>query len=96
MSRKVLKLLLKNELIGLFVEVINSNNPYLIGLKGKIIDETKKTFKIETERGRKILPKDVCVFKFILPTGREIIVDGANLICAPEERAKLLQKLLSR
>ncbi|MGL4669145.1 MAG: ribonuclease P protein component 1 [Methanobacteriaceae archaeon] len=36
----------RHELIGLYVKVIESSNKSLIGIKGKVIDETKKTIKI--------------------------------------------------
>ena len=35
--------------IGSYVEITNSKNKNLIGIKGKIIDETKNTIKIETK-----------------------------------------------
>ena len=37
-----------HELIGLELEVIDSSNKSLIGISGIVIDETKKTLKIET------------------------------------------------
>jgi len=42
----------KEELIGSLVEIIGSKNETLIGLKGKIIDETKNTLIIK--QGNKI------------------------------------------
>ncbi|MDO5849605.1 MAG: ribonuclease P protein component 1 [Methanobacteriaceae archaeon] len=37
-----------HELIGLEVKIVDSTDSYLIGLKGTIVDETKKTFLIQT------------------------------------------------
>ena len=36
-----------HELIGLELKVVDSSNPSLIGLRGTVIDETKKTLLIE-------------------------------------------------
>ena len=45
-------------LIGCFGEVIESKNKALIGLKGKIIDETKNTIKIQVRDKIKIISKN--------------------------------------
>ena len=47
----------KKELIGLSIEVISSKNRTLVGLKGKVIDETKNMFTIETQKGIKKIMK---------------------------------------
>ena len=41
------KRFVKAELIGLTIEITNSKNKSLMGLKGKIIDETKNMLTIE-------------------------------------------------
>lgn len=38
-----------HELIGLELKVVDSSNPSLIGLRGTVIDETKKTLLIEVK-----------------------------------------------
>ena len=38
-----------HELIGLELKVVDSSNPSLIGLEGTVIDETKKTLRIEVK-----------------------------------------------
>ena len=45
-------------LIGCFGEVIESKNKALVGLKGKIIDETKNTIKIQVNDKLKTISKD--------------------------------------
>lgn len=45
------------EFIGLETKIGKSSNTQIVGLKGKIVDETKFTFILETERGQKIIPK---------------------------------------
>jgi ribonuclease P protein subunit POP4 len=42
-----------HELIGLELKVVDSSNASLIGIRGTVVDETKKTFLIEAE-SRKI------------------------------------------
>jgi ribonuclease P protein subunit POP4 len=80
--------ILQNELIGLRVKVVKSLNPSCIGLSGKIIDETRNTFKILHNNDEKILIKRDCIFHFILPDKTIIEVDGKVLIGRPEDRVK--------
>ncbi len=46
-----------HEFIGLHTEIIQSSNPQIIGLNGRIVDETKSMFKINTENGTKSISK---------------------------------------
>ena len=43
-----------HELIGLELKVVDSSNASLIGIRGTVVDETKKTFLIEAE------PRKIC------------------------------------
>ena len=45
-------------LIGKEIEVIDSGNKTLIGLRGEVIDETKNTLTIRTEKEDKKIPKE--------------------------------------
>ena len=38
-----------HELIGLELKVVDSSNASLIGIRGTVVDETKKTFLIEAK-----------------------------------------------
>lgn len=79
----------RHELIGLKIKIKKSTDPTQIGLKGRVIDETYKTFKIETEEGKeKIVPKDINVFVFTLPNGKKVEIDGKILVGRPEDRIK--------
>jgi ribonuclease P protein subunit POP4 len=80
--------ILQDELIGLRVKVVKSLNHSCIGLSGKIIDETRNTFKILHNNDEKILIKRDCIFHFILPDKTIIEVDGKVLIGRPEDRVK--------
>jgi len=81
------KRLARSELIGLDVEVIESENRFNKGLKGKVIDETKNMFIIETKKGKKSIIKDQCIFEFKLKE-KNIQINGKSLTTRPEERIK--------
>lgn len=70
----------KGELIGSNIEVVSSTNKTLIGLKGKIIDETKNT--ITLDNGKKMLKSHI-IFKI-----KNEIVDGKTIQKRPEDRIK--------
>ena len=74
-------------LIGREVEVINATDKSLIGVKGRIIDETLKTFKIKQDSRIKVVPKNAVRLKISLPSG-EIEINGNLLMQRPEERIK--------
>jgi len=80
--------IVRHELIGLEVEVSRSSNPSQIGIKGRVIDETQKTIKIETTKGEKILAKENLILIFTIPDGRKVEVDGKLLVGRPEDRIK--------
>ncbi len=80
--------LVRHELIGLHVQVIESKNKEIVGLEGDIVDETRQSFVIRTEKSEKIVVKDECVFLFCLPTGVCVRVEGKILVSRPEDRIK--------
>jgi len=80
--------LVRHELIGLKVEIKDSTNKSQVGLKGSVIDETFKTLKIETDKGEKVIPKDITIFIFTLPNGTRVQVEGKILLGRPEDRIK--------
>jgi len=82
------KKITKHELIGLKVKIIASTCRSLVGISGRIIDESKKTFTIETERGIKKVPKDTSVFFLTLPDGKNVKIDGRKIVERPEERIR--------
>jgi ribonuclease P protein subunit POP4 len=81
------KNLLKHELIGLEVEVVESKNKSLVGLRGKVVDETRNMLTIETKKGDKKVIKSECTFVFHLPNAL-VEVDGSLLVGSPEKRIK--------
>lgn len=84
MSRKTL---VQETLIGLEVEITEARCKGYIGLKGRIVDETRNTFLLENDRVRRIPKKDV---KFAITTseGKRIEVNGSMLMHRPEDRIK--------
>lgn len=86
------KNLVRHELIGLEVKVVNSSNPSQIGIKGRVVDETRQMLVIQTKNGEKRIEKKSCLFVFRLPDGKKLQVDGKILVGRPEDRIK--KKLL--
>lgn len=81
--------ILKHELIGLEVKIDRSTDQAQKGLKGKVIDESYNTLKIESGGGKeKIIPKRNSIYIFTLPNGTKVSVDGKLLIGRPEDRIK--------
>jgi len=78
---------IKKEFIGLWVEIVDAKNKDLIGLRGEIIDETKNTFKIKTEKGIKTVIKEQAVFLFYY-RGYVFKIDGKLLVGRPWDRLK--------
>ncbi|MCD6274916.1 MAG: ribonuclease P protein subunit [Candidatus Aenigmarchaeota archaeon] len=77
---------LRDEFIGKKVEIVESKNKDLVGIKGKIVDETKNMFEIESKGKTKKVQKNICKFKF-LP--ENIIIDGKIINYRPEDRIVL-------
>jgi len=80
--------LVRHEFCGLVISVVKSTDSTQKGLKGKVIDETYKTLKIDTKKGEKMVIKENCVFVFTLPDKRKVEVDGKLLVSRPEDRIK--------
>lgn len=80
------------ELIGLEVEVLNSENKSLIGLKGSIVDETKNLLSIEKDGVVKKVIKSQVMLK-VLFEGQAFQVDGKILVGRPEDRLKKVRRI---
>jgi ribonuclease P protein subunit POP4 len=81
--------LVRHELIDLPVKIAKSTDPSQKGLKGRVIDETYNTLKIEIKGEKeKTIPKENCIFIFTLPNKVKVQVDGKLLISRPEDRIK--------
>jgi ribonuclease P protein subunit POP4 len=80
--------IVRHELIGLEVRVSSSSNPVMVGLEGRVADESRNTLTIETAAGPKTAIKDQCEFSFRLPSGQRVKVDGKLLVARPEDRVR--------
>lgn len=90
--------IIHHEFIGLDACVIASQNPSLTSISGRIIDETKQMFVIQPYITNKssetdMLPSQIkkvakkgSVFRFVLPDGKLVDVDGDAICTAPHRR----------
>lgn len=84
--------ILIHEFIGLEVEVAKSTCRNLIGKRGRVIDETKNTIEIEKDGVTKTVPKRASTFRFCLPSGGNVEVEGRLIEYRPEDRPKRLMR----
>ena len=82
----------RHEWIGLDILVSGAANARHCGLSGRIIDETRNLFVIETPRGTKKIPKVHSRFQLRLPGGDLVEIDGSVMVLAPEKRINLHEK----
>lgn len=74
-----------HELIGLRTQIVESNNKQIIGLDGKIVDETKFMFTLSTKNGIKRLAKSYSRWKFEFDE-QQAELDGSMLTRRSYER----------
>jgi len=79
---------IQHELIGLEANVIKSTHPGYVGIRGRIIDETKNTIVILDDDRKKRVQKSVVVLHLRLPEGSVIEVDGKQIVGRPVSRVK--------
>jgi len=80
--------ILRHELIGLTLRVTEATDPSVKGVKGAVVDETKNTLKVLAAGGSLVIPKNIATFRFNLPNGVLVDVDGKRLVARPESRLK--------
>ena len=80
--------ILRHELIGLAVRVTEATDPSVNGVRGTVVDETKNMLKILTSEKTIMIPKEIATFRFNLPSGIRVDVDGQRLVARPESRLK--------
>ena len=74
-----------HELIGLEVEVVRSKDASQVGIKGKVVDETKETIVLQTGSGKRRIFKRISTFKFIADKNT-FTVEGSEICFRPHER----------
>jgi ribonuclease P protein subunit POP4 len=76
------------ELIGTEARIAQSTHPEYRGLAGRIIDETRNTFTVLGENGRKTVVKSSNIFHFKFSDGTVVEIEGNLLLGRPEDRLK--------
>jgi len=79
---------IRYEFIGTQAKVAKSLDPGYVGAVGKIVNETRNTFTLQSEEKRKIIPKNSSIFHFRFQDGTVVEVDGKLLVGRPEDRLK--------
>lgn len=79
--------LVKDELVGLPVTILNCTDPTWVGRSGVIVDETKNTLIIDINNTKKRIAKNTATFA-ITYHGTKTIVAGTRLAYRPEDRTK--------
>ncbi len=77
----------RREFIGLDVEVLESTCKEHLGIRGRVVDESRNTFTIEQSGRTKMVPKDCCRFRFVDEDGAHV-VSGKDIRFRPEDRIK--------
>lgn len=75
----------RHELVGMQVLVAESKNRSLAGLAGTVRSESMRMLCLETPKGRRSVPKDVCVLEFAVG-GKPVRLDGASIQKRPFDR----------
>jgi ribonuclease P protein subunit POP4 len=85
---KVTPSIVQHEFIGLEAKVVKSSNPTVVGISGRVVDETRNTFIILHDDNRKVVAKDKSVFDFVMPDRTVVEIDGKVLIGRSEDRIR--------
>ncbi len=80
--------IIRHELIGLTLKVVRARNSAIKGIRGVVVDETRNMLTINARRGKVMVPKNTATFRFDLPGGILVDVDGERLVARPENRLK--------
>ena len=83
--------MIQQELIGRSAFVVDATNKDLVGLTGTVVDETKHTLRIRTDRGEKTLIKEQVTLEV-----DTVQINGSLLTARPEKRTKLRIKQWQR
>jgi len=75
------------DLIGQEISISSSKNKEIVGKIGRVIMETKNMIVLDTENGKKRIPKDICQFS---NNRGELQTDSTKLSKRPHERMEML------
>jgi ribonuclease P protein subunit POP4 len=76
------------EFMGMEAKVARSSHEGNVGIRGKVVGETRNTFSIFHQGKRKMIPKDSSVFHFKLSDSTVVEIEGKLLVGTPENRLK--------
>jgi ribonuclease P protein subunit POP4 len=85
---KITPNIVQHEFIGLETAVVNSSNPAMVGISGRVINETRNTFTIKQDNKMKVIAKDTSIFDFIFTDGTIVEIEGKVIMGRPESRLK--------
>lgn len=81
------------EFTGSHISVTAHSNPHYIRIKGSVVEETSRTFRIDVDGKIKTVPKTTG--KFTISSSRfELKVRGNSILMRPEERLKDLRRII--
>lgn len=80
--------IVQHEFIGLETKVVKSSNPDVVGIKGRVVDETRNTLTISHKGEKKVVIKDTAVLEFVMPDGTVVEIDGKVIMGRSEDRIK--------
>ena len=81
---------MRQEFIGLKVEVVSSPDGVYNHVHGRIVDETKNTLVVSGERKEWVVPKSHSEFLFTYE-GKQIKISGSEIQHRPEDRIKKIR-----
>jgi len=80
--------IVQREFIGLETKVVRSSNPHVVGIAGRVVDETRNALTILHNGKKLVVIKDTAVFDFVMPDGTVVEIDGKVIMGRPEDRIK--------
>ncbi|MDD1717496.1 MAG: ribonuclease P protein subunit [Methanoregulaceae archaeon] len=83
---------IRHELIGLDVLVIEATNRYIQGMKGIVVDETRNMVHILSAGKVRRIQKSGNMFRFTLPDGTMVDIQGKTIAMQPERRVAIRVK----
>jgi ribonuclease P protein subunit POP4 len=91
---KVTPAIIRHEFIGTEGKIAESPHADYVGIRGKVIGETKNTFTFLHKGKAKSIVKNSAVFNFDFSDGTIVEIDGRLLVGRPEDRLKKTMKRL--
>ncbi len=87
MSGNMSKQLVHVEWIGTRVKIVAAGNESLVGLEGRVIDETKAFLLVQTGRGERRVPKKGTTFQITIKHNT-YAVSGDDFLTSPAEKQR--------